>query len=359
MRQALAPPRVSRPHRPRPVLYDEAVLVPLRKVWAVLDAPAGKRLAPFLPEIVPVLRACGELEISDEVAGKLVAMSAATIDRRLAGERARLRVKGRSGTKPGSLLKAQIPIRTWADWDDDRPGFIEIDLVGHDGGEAYGQFCQTLTGTDIATGWTETTAVRTKAQKWVLTGVQEMVLAFPFPILGLDSDNGSEFINAQLLDYCTQQQITFTRSRPGHSNDGAHVEQKNWSIVRQAVGYHRYDTDTDVELLNQLYALLRLLTNFYSPQQKLIAKTRHGAKITKRYDTARTPYQRLCADPRIPATTKTSLTAQYQTLNPAQLRRDLLTRTDQILHRARTRGRPRRPTRAQLDEATKHAKRAS
>ena len=199
--------------------------------WAVLRAPAGKRLAPMLAVLVPVLRRDGELDLSDAEAASLVAMIAATIDRRLAGERAKMMVRGRSHTKPGSLLKSQIPIRTWADWDDAVPGFVEIDLVGHEGGNNSGEFCFTLTVTDIATGWTVNRSVRNKAAKWVFEALEHVVACFPFPIVGIDSDNGSEFINEHLLAWCTDQRITFTRSRPGNKNDGAHVEQKNLSLI--------------------------------------------------------------------------------------------------------------------------------
>ena len=185
--------------------------------------------------------------------------------------------------------------------------------------------------TDIATGWTEPRAVRNKAQRWVFEALMEISAAFPFPIKGIDSDNGSEFINAHLLGYCTDNKITFTRSRAGHKNDGAHVEQKNWSVVRQAVGYHRYDTAAELALLNEIYALLRLLINFFSPQQKLIDKRREGAKVIKRYDTAQTPYQRVLADPRVTKKVKQALTAQYRQPNPAQLRRDLLALNERLL----------------------------
>jgi hypothetical protein len=250
-------------------------------------------------------------------------MSAATIDRRLAPDRARWQPRGRSLTKPGSLLKAQIPIRTWADWNDTQPGFVEIDLVGHEGGNPAGDFAQTLTVTDIATGWTENRAVRNKAQKWVLAALSEIVAGFPFPILGIDSDNGSEFINAHLLEFCQRNEITFTRSRPGNKNDGCHVEQKNWAVVRQAVGYHRYAGDLQVDLLNGIYALLRDQINFFTPQQKLIEKTRHGSKITKRHDTAKTPFQRACTDPIVDIADKAALHGHYLTLNPAATRREI------------------------------------
>ncbi|SDP78669.1 Integrase core domain-containing protein [Arthrobacter sp. ok909] len=167
---------------------------------------------------MPLLRRDGEVELTDEQAGLLMRMSAATIDRKLAPERARLIPRGRSHTKPGTLLKAQIPIRTWAEWDDAVPGFVEIDLVGHEGGNSFGEFCFTLTVTDIATGWTVNRSVRNKAAKWVFEALEHVTAVFPFPIIGIDSDNGSEFINEHLLAYCHARRITFTRSRPGNKN---------------------------------------------------------------------------------------------------------------------------------------------
>lgn len=370
LRQALGPRPASGRHRqppvPRPVKYGPEVMAAVRKVWAVMEAPAGKRMAPFMDEIVQRLRACGELDISDETADLMAQMSPATLDRRLAPDRKKLQIKGRSGTKPGTLLKAQIPIRTWAQWDEDEPGFVEIDCVGHEGGDPSGDFCQTLTVTDINTGWTETAGVRNKAQKWVFAALVELSGRFPFPVKGIDSDNGSEFINNQLFRYCQQEEITFTRSRSGNKNDGAHVEEKNWSVVRKTVGYHRYDTAAELELLGQIYEILRLQTNFFSPSQKLISKTRHGAKVAKRYDTAQTPYQRVLASKEVTKKTKAALTRQYQTLNPAQLRRDLLALQDQLLDLVRAKHQPTRlpvapppTTRAQSDEATKKTKRAS
>ncbi len=323
LRLALAPQPVAAPRKARDPVYGPEVIAALRKVWAVLDAPSGKRLAPFLGEIVDRLIAHGELEISDEVRYQLVRMSAATIDRRLAADRARWAGPGRSLTKPGSLLKSQIPIRTWADWDDARPGFVEIDLVGHEGGDPAGEFAQSLTVTDIATGWTQVRAVRSKARKWVLPALTAIINSFPFPVLGIDSDNGGEFINHTLVDFCARREITFTRSRPGNSNDNAHVEQKNWTVVRQTVGYHRYTGPAQVDVLNGIYDLLRLQVNFFTPQQKLVSKTRHGATVTKRYDSAQTPFQRLCAHPDADIADTDHLHHLYLTLNPAQIRRDL------------------------------------
>lgn len=370
LRRALGPRPAGRTRRrlatPRPPKYGPDVMAALRKVWAVMGAPAGKRMAPFMGEIVERLRACGELDLSDETAALLCSMSAATMDRRLAPDRKKLQIRGRSGTKPGTLLKSQIPIRTWAEWNEAEPGFVEIDCVGHEGGDPSGDFCQTLTVTDIHTGWTETAAVRNKAQKWVFAALVELSARFPFTVKGIDSDNGSEFINSHLLRYCQGQKITFTRSRSGNKNDGAHVEEKNWSVVRKTVGYYRYDTAAELELLGQIYEVLRWQTNFFSPSQKLISKTRYGAKVTKRYDPAQTPYQRVLSSEKVSKKSKTTLTRQYRTLNPAQLRRDLLDLQDQLLDLVRAKHQPTRlpvtpPTasRAKTSEATKKTKRAS
>lgn len=357
------------------VVYGRDVIAALEVCWVVVGGPCGKRLAPFLPDLVDRLRACGELRIGERTRDLLVGMSAATIDRRLASARARVQLKGRSGTKPGSLLKSQIPVRTWADWDDAVPGFVEVDLVGHEGGNSRGEFCQTLTVTDIATGWTETRAVRNKAGRRVVAALDDIAAALPFPLLGVDSDNGQEFINRHLLGYCTANEITFTRSRPSHKNDNAHVEQKNWSIVRQTVGYARYDTDAEVELLNQLYQPLRLMTNFFTPQQKLVSKTRVGARVSKKHDTAKTPFQRLSARDDIDQTIKDNLARWYHQLNPAQLRRDIAALQEQLFAFSTTKSHPAsvvtppvpRPSRASdqtarrasISESTTRASRAS
>lgn len=190
LREALVVRKVK-PRPPRPVLYDESVIEALRFCWAVQGTPCGRLLAAALIDLVPRLRAFSELDINDETAAKLLKIAPATIDRRLKAERGKLDPRGRSHTKPGSLLKDSIPMRTWADWDEASPGFVEIDLVGHEGGNSRGDFCFTLDITDIATGWTETRSVRNKAQKWVFAAIKDGLACFPFPILGIDSDNGS------------------------------------------------------------------------------------------------------------------------------------------------------------------------
>ena len=222
-------------------------------------------------------------------------MSPATIDRRLAGLRRLLMARGRSHTKPGTLLKSQIPIRTWSEWDDATPGFVEIDLVGHEGGNSFGEFCFTLTMTDVTTGFTVNRSVPNKAAVFVTEAIDWAGRLFPFPILGIDSDNGSEFINAHLLDYCIANKITFTRSRPGNKNDGAHVEQKNWTHVRELVGYLRFDTPGELELLNAIWTLDARFTNHLLTQQKLVERRREGSKVIKRYDAAQTPVERAVA----------------------------------------------------------------
>lgn len=309
--------------RQRPRRYDAAVLAALRRVWLIMDCICGKRLAAVLPETLAVLERHGEIELDASTRQKLQTISAASIDRLLAGDRKRLNVRGRSGTKPGTLLKHQIPVRTFAEWDQSQPGFVEIDLVGHDGGVGHGDYCQTLDATDVASGWTETQAVLNKAQVWVFEALQEIRGRLPFTLQGIDSDNGSEFINHELLRYTQQEQLTFTRGRAYKKNDGCYVEQKNYSVVRRAVGYARYEGHAHLRLLNQLYAQLRLYTNFYQPVMKLVAKERHGAKVKKTYDRPATPYQRLLASPALGRSAKQQLRTQYAALNPAELKRNI------------------------------------
>lgn len=304
-------------------IYDDEVLGVLRRLWALAGGPCGKRLAPFLGEFVDALVRYGELKISSEVRCMLTSMSASTVDRAMAPERKRLQVKGRSGTKPGSMLKSQIPIRTFAEWDDARPGFVEVDLVGHDGGNLVGEYCQTLDLTDVSSGWTAMRAVQNKAQVRVHAALEHIVAGLPFPLAGLDSDNGSEFINEQLFTWCATNQITFTRSRPYRKNDNCFVEQKNWTHVRQAVGYARFDTPAELECLNQIYEVWMLWVNYFSPQMRLVSKTRNGAKVSRRYDIAATPYQRLLASEHIGPKTKAALRRRYRELNPGALSREI------------------------------------
>jgi hypothetical protein len=316
--------------RKRVHLYDEKVQTALIKLWRIMDYICGKRLQPLLPELITVLERHNEFSCDRETRAKLLRISAASVDRLLQPERQKHALRGRAGTKPGTLLKKQIPIRTFAEWDERCPGFAEIDLVAHDGGFGAGDYCQTLDLTDIATTWTETMAVRNKAQAWVFAALKEMRQHLPFPLLGIDSDNGSEFINKHLVAYCQQQKLSFTRSRPYRKNDNCFVEQKNYSVVRRAVGYQRYDTELQLQLLNELYAILRLYTNFFQPTMKLQSKERLGSKVVKRYDRAQTPYQRVQTAAGVSQAAKERLRDTYLLLNPAALKRKLMRLQDRL-----------------------------
>jgi len=332
------PPRTPR----EPVVtYDQAVIDALVTCWVILDGPTGKRLRPALPTLVPALVAHGELNSPPAVCEALLRMSPATIDRRLAPYRTGLvATKGRAMTKPGSLLKTSIPMKTWHEWDETRPGFIQIDLVAHDGGDNNGAFFYTLDATDIATGWTEAITVRSKGERVVATGLTDLIGRFPFAINGIHSDNGSEFINHHLLRWCDARHLTFTRGRAHHSNDQAYVEQKNWSSVRRAIGYFRYDTKHELGLLNQLWPSHSRLDNLYLPQQKLIKKTRRGAKTTKKYDDAATPYQRLARDhpALLDPVDQHALEDLLDTTNPAEIRRQISAIQASLTELARRRG---------------------
>lgn len=303
--------------------YGPEVLPPLKEVWKVMDYICGKRLAPMLSEVVPCLVRWKELKASRAAQAKLVKLSASTIDRLLAAERKKQTLKGRGQTKPGTLLKHQIPVRTFSQWDDAVAGFMQMDLVGHDGGSTAGEYCQTLDMLDVATQWSELVAAPTKAQCRVFEAIREVRDRLPFNLLGLDSDNGSEFINDQLTRYCAREEITFTRGRAGRKNDHCFIEQKNWSVLRRYVGYPRFEGEEACRLLNELYAVVRDYVNFFMPSAKLIEKVRDGARVIKRHDKAQTPYQRVLASPDIPQAVKRRLRKRYVTLNPAQLKREM------------------------------------
>jgi len=306
-----------------PRQYGAPVADALRVAWEAMDRLCSKRLHPFLPELVKVLRRHGEITMTDEIEAKLCQMSPSTIDRLLRPCR---RLGGRRGftiTKPGSLLKNSIPIRTFADWEEDCPGFLEVDLVHHCGDSTEGFYLTTLSTVDVATGWSECIGVWGKGQQRVGAAVHCVQQRLPFPLLGLDSDNGGEFINKHLYTYCIRKGITFTRSRSYKKNDSCHVEQKNWTVVRRVVGYDRYSSRAALEVLNRVYDLLRLYVNFFQPVMKLVAKSRQGAKVHKIYDTARTPYQRLLEDNVLMEDKRTELAAIYYGLNPVLLLRQI------------------------------------
>ena len=303
----------------RTKLYQGAVVEALIRIWEVCGRICSRRLHPFLPEITRVLEQHQELILPAEVKQLLLQMSRATIDRCLRPARFEPR-QGLSTTKPGALLREAIPVRTFTPWEDERPGFEEIDLVAHCGATTAGQYLNTLTVTDLATGWTECLAILHKSQLLVSEAIRALRTRLPFPLLGIDSDNGSEFINDLLYHYCLNEQITFTRSRPYRKNDQAHVEQKNWSVVRHLIGYDRYETETELAVLQAIYQDLRLYVNFFQPVLKLIGKDALDGKVIKRYDTAATPYQRVLVSPYVSETVKIYLRQQYVQLNPVKLR---------------------------------------
>ena len=314
------PEQPERPgkHQGRPRRYDAAVQEALVNVWKAANCLCSKRLVPFLPEFIAAMERFGHLEITDEMREHLLAMSAATVDRLLYPQR-HANGRGISTTRPGTLLKSQIPVRTFADWNDVVPGFLEADLVAHCGDDPSGSFLYTLTLTDIATGWTECVALLHRSEADVTGALRQIRQTLPFPLLGLDTNNGGEFINYEFLRYCQREQITFTRARTYKKNDQAHVEQKNGSIVRRLVGYDRYEGVEAWRALSALYRVLRLYINFFQPSLKLTAKQREGAHVTKRYDQPQTPYQRLAAIGKLDDTQKERLHAGYEQLDPVAL----------------------------------------
>jgi hypothetical protein len=335
-RALLEPSALRTPRAPSPRIYGEDVFEPLRFIWATYGGPAGKRLAPFMGEAIDALERHGEISLDTSARDKLLRISASTIDRMLAKERAKLRMKGRHGTKPGSILRRQIPIRTFAEWDELRPGFCEVDLVSHDGGSPVGEHCYTLDLVCVATGWTEMRALKNKAQVWVNEALAEIYDVLPFRLLGLDSDNGSEFINHHLFSWCERNEITFTRTRPYRKNDNCFVEQKNWPVVRQQVGYARYDDEEELRCLEELYSQLRLWVNYFSPQMKLVSKTRHGAQVKKTFDLATTPYRRVLRSEHVLEPAKRELEEIYLSLNPAELRRQIASCQDRLIDLVKT-----------------------
>jgi hypothetical protein len=325
--------RASGPiRRPRRRVYGAEEAEAMATLADLFDHICSKRLRAAMDVELPRLYQAGTFDVSPECYDKLLVVSPATMDRLRAG-RQRTPGKRRGFTKPGTLLKDRIPIRTWADWTEDRPGFCETDLVDHSGGQVIrgSDHAWTLCFTDIDTAWTECVAVPNKAQVHAFAAIQRARQRLPFPLLGLDSDNGAEFINDQRYRYCLREKITFTRGRAGRKNDNAYVEQKNWSIVRRAVGYHRYDTPEQLDLLNKLYTLLHLYVNFFLPVMKLKEKVRLGSKVKRVYDDPQTPYARVLASPHVSEEEKAELKEAYGYLDLLSLRRRIDELLDQLL----------------------------
>ena len=305
----------------KPIYDKKALLKPLKKIWLKANLPCSKRLKAILPLWLPgYVKIHGKLP--EKVINDLLSLSPATIDRFLQHTRIRYNKRGRSTTKPGTLLRKKIPIST-NQWDESRPGFLEADTVAHCGNSLAGMFAYTIDFVDIATGWTEQRAVWGKGEAGVLEQIKDVEQSLPFPLLGFDSDNGSEFLNYQLLRHFTERKrpVQFTRSRPYHKDDNAHVEQKNWTHVRQWLGYHRLSNRDVVPLLNNLYTQeWRFFHNFFCPSVKLVSKQRVASKTIKCYDGPKTPLQRVLESEHVPESTKHRLKEQLRNLNPFELR---------------------------------------
>ncbi len=315
--------------RGRPATYRD-VMQPLRVIWEASDRLCSKRLQPFLPEMVKVLRHHGEQQINAATEARICRMSSSTIDRLLRPYRRLGGRRGLSTTRPGNLLKNSIPIRTFTDWQENKPGFMEIDLVAHCGESTEGFYLNTLCGVDVATGWTECLPVWGKGQERVKAAVHRLRQRLPFSLLGVDSDNGSEFINQCFYTYCHQEKITFTRSRSYKKNDSCHVEQKNGNVVRRLVGYDRYTSKAAYQCLGRVYDCVRLYMNFFQPTMKLLDKTRNGAKVHKVYETAQTPYQRLLQLGVLSKVKRVELATIYSRLNPVQLLKQINSNLEQL-----------------------------
>ena len=313
----------GRPGR-RPVYHSPELLMALKRIWLATDQMCSKKLVAAIPLWLPFYERVYE-KLSDEVENQLLSISAATIDRVLAPTRALTRRRGLGATKPGSLLRNQIPIRTH-NWDISQPGFVEADTVAHCGNSLAGNFIWSLTLTDIHTGWTECRATWNNGATGVIKQIKNIEASLAFELKGFDCDNGSEFLNHHLLRYFTEHKprVKFTRSRPYKKNDNAHVEQKNWSYVRQLLGYDRLDNPKLVEMINRLYAnQWSLYQNHFCPTLKLLEKKRINSKYYKKYETPQTPYQRLMLSSHISDDNKKALNNLHQTLDPFVLKRQI------------------------------------
>lgn len=320
----------QRERRGRQKIYTGSVVSALTKIWRICGGICGKRLQPILADMVASLERHQELKLDQETKRLLLAVSPATIDRLLRPFKSSQR-RGQSTTKPGGLLKQQIPVRTFADWDEAQAGFVEIDLVAHCGESTAGQFLYSFTATDIATGWTECFGLQHRSQIAVSAALDQLQQRLPFPLLGIDSDNDTVFLNDLILNYCQTRQITFTRCRPYKKNDQCFVEQKNWSIVRRTIGYQRFESQAAHQLLGEIYAELHLYTNLFQPTFKLVSKQRTGAKVYKQYDTPQTPLQRVLDMKLLSPENRDLWQATYRDTNPAQCRRNIDEKVKQLV----------------------------
>lgn len=315
---------------PRKATYGADVVTALVKVWEIFDYPCGQRLAPAVRAQLGRLRLANEIRCSDEVASKLHRVSPKTMDRLLAREK---RVRGlRQNRNPSvhPLLYQKIPVKVASEWDTEEIGNLQVDYVLHCGRSSGGEFLHTISGADIATGWWECEGILRRTQEATRDGMDRMRKRLPFPIREIHPDNDTGLINKLMWNYCKKAKIKMSRSRPYKKNDNAWVEQRNWTHVRKQVGYRRMDSQAELVLLNELYEKLRLYKNFFQPTMKLIEKIREGGKIHRRYDEPRTPYQRVLESKQISAATKKRLREEYESLNVAELRRQIEVLKDRL-----------------------------
>ena len=314
------PPGQSTPRSGRPPSYGPNVIALLKVVWEASDYLCGKRLAPFLPTLLEALERHRVLQVPSALRPLLMRISAPTIDRLLRPYR-RAHPRGLATTGPSHpALAAQVPVRTFGEWREARPGSFQADLVAHCADSSEGFFLTTLVTVDVATGWTECQAAWGKGFTRIAQAVHTIRQRLPMPLRELHTDNGGEFLNHRLIPYCRRERIHLTRGRPHRKNDQAYAEQKNWAIVRRLIGYERYTSHAALAQINAVYGVLRLYWNFFQPLRKLTAKVRRGPRVTKRYDRAQTPYQRLVASGILTDVQQQALAARYRELNPVALR---------------------------------------
>lgn len=320
-----SPPPRRTVRKPRAARYSTETRQTVLLLWHAASDICAERLQPFIPELLNKLVVCGEVTVTAETDEQLRQISLATVKRIVGREKRRTVIRIGGTTKPGSLLKRQISVR-YGRWDETNPGWCETDTVAHCGETLVGTFIYSLNLTDVATSWSEQVAIMGKGERATVKGIDSTRKRLPFKLLGIDSDNGSEFINWHMARYAKKQKLTFTRSRPYRKNDQAHVEQKNWTAIRQLVGYQRMDTNAQLEILNDLYQNeWRLYLNFFQPTMKVkeTIKDQTTGKKTKRYYQAQTPYQRLMNHKGVSDKQKAMLQSQYDSLNPLHLQREI------------------------------------
>jgi hypothetical protein len=320
--------------RKRKEYYDGYVRDALVSIWRIFDYPCGQRLKPLIQSEIERLKKMKEINCSEEIVAKLKKMGSATIDRKLHHQKEIERIRRKYEKKVHPLLYQKIPVKLSDEWDRSELGNIQIDLIEHCGQSAKGEYINTVSNTDISTGWWEGEAIISRGQIPTCEGIDKVRLRFPFKWREIHSDNGTEFINAHLFRYTQEKGLAFSRSRPNKKNDNCFVEQKNWTHVKKYVGYLRYDSQKELEILNDLYRNeLRLYKNFFQPVIKLISKERIGGKIHRKYDAPKTPYERVMESKEVKEKTKQELRAIYESLNPAELKR-IIDRKLDLLYKA-------------------------